>query len=489
MAENEVIIHVKSTNDTKAGFDSAKRDAEIAGEDAGQGFAAKFAARFGSFMAGTNGIGGESGSLMSALTSGPGIAGIAVAAGALLTELNGLVAGFSAATAGAGAFYILGHNTIQQLIQDYVSLQTAQEAVQKAQDKYNLDPTKSNLAALKTAQLNLAATQQGAQQDLGAAAPAVDSFAAALGRLQQAFQPVLFQVLSNAFNALAQFLPYLTPLANAFAAALSPMLIKLGEFAQSQGFQDWFKQFLALVGPSTTAILQGIGELIIAFGKFLTVLSAKDVVNAINIAFTVLVGTIEFLTQTVQIARYTWDYVWHALEQTVITVVGAILTAADTAFGWVPGLGPKLDKAKTAFDAWASGIQADLDGLQTSGNTTIGVLAGVGYAALHAFTPATPGTGPGAAKVGHLAGGGYGSGWTVVGENGPELVDLPGGSYVHPASSLSAMGAAGGPVVIQLGGGGGSQLEQIIWNWMVREVRVRGGGGKNSVQIALGQTH
>ena len=50
MADNEILIKVKSENDTKAGFDAAKTDAEVAGEDVAQGFSSRFGSRLSSLV-------------------------------------------------------------------------------------------------------------------------------------------------------------------------------------------------------------------------------------------------------------------------------------------------------------------------------------------------------------------------------------------------------------------------------------------------------
>jgi len=81
-------------------------------------------------------------------------------------------------------------------------------------------------------------------------------------------------------------------------------------------------------------------------------------------------------------------------------------------------------------------------------------------------------------------------GRTLVGEYGPEVVDLPFGSTVHSnpdTERMLAQGGSSGTQTIQLEwvGGAGDKLFEVI-----REhVRVRGGSGKNSVQIAFGQTY
>lgn len=88
--------------------------------------------------------------------------------------------------------------------------------------------------------------------------------------------------------------------------------------------------------------------------------------------------------------------------------------------------------------------------------------------------------------VGHAAEGGPRSNTVMVGEHGPELVNLPAGSRVRSNSDTRAA----------LAGGGGVQKLQIEWvggqagdeffRWLKKNIRIRVGSGPNSVQKALG---
>jgi polyhydroxyalkanoate synthesis regulator phasin len=88
--------------------------------------------------------------------------------------------------------------------------------------------------------------------------------------------------------------------------------------------------------------------------------------------------------------------------------------------------------------------------------------------------------------IGHAATGGGRTGLTWVGEQGPELVQLPTGSMVSPTGASSAQGAGGGS------GGGGvarvsidlSGVDTRILDWLRDRIRIDGGG---DVQVALGQ--
>jgi hypothetical protein len=90
--------------------------------------------------------------------------------------------------------------------------------------------------------------------------------------------------------------------------------------------------------------------------------------------------------------------------------------------------------------------------------------------------------------------GGPGGGPTLMGEEGPELVDLPPGAYVRPEATTRAraMAGGGGRAVEQLElsfgrGPSGGGIDHLFWSWLQNMVRIKGGTGPDSVQRALGQ--
>lgn len=88
--------------------------------------------------------------------------------------------------------------------------------------------------------------------------------------------------------------------------------------------------------------------------------------------------------------------------------------------------------------------------------------------------------------IGGAATGGPRGGLTWVGEQGPELVRLPGGSTVIPAgqsrSMAEAAAAGGGPMVLEIRSGG-SRLDDLLVEILRNAVRTRGG----NVQLVLGK--
>jgi hypothetical protein len=63
---------------------------------------------------------------------------------------------------------------------------------------------------------------------------------------------------------------------------------------------------------------------------------------------------------------------------TILDVFGGIVHGAARAFGWMPGIGPKLKKASAAFDSFRADVEAALSGGFKAGeNFTAGLAAGI----------------------------------------------------------------------------------------------------------------
>lgn len=144
-----------------------------------------------------------------------------------------------------------------------------------------------------------------------------------------------------------------------------------------------------------------------------------------------------------------------------LEMAGDTLRAADIAFGWIPGMGPKLHKASTQFDQFVKKVENGLKEVPDDKyidihirtifngvfNTVSGItrnLKAMGYIG-HAFGGA----------VGTAATGGSRNGPTLVGEHGPELIDAAPGSNIYSnADSLRMAGQmnSGGtaPIVVNL---------------------------------------
>jgi HAMP domain-containing protein len=149
-----------------------------------------------------------------------------------------------------------------------------------------------------------------------------------------------------------------------------------------------------------------------------------------------------------------------------MTALGAIVTGAAHAFGWMPGIGGQLRAAAANFGAFRDQVNAALDGIQDEAvNVNVGVhLSGSAAAIAAALT----GGSRSISRVRFQAHGGIAGGMTMVGERGRELVRLPQGSQVIPNGTTEAMmakaGRGGGTMQVKLVSTGGSRdwLSQAI---------------------------
>lgn len=174
-----------------------------------------------------------------------------------------------------------------------------------------------------------------------------------------------------------------------------------------------------------------------------------------------------------------WKIQWDVVKAVVTAVVSfikgawsvleAILEAPfKAAEAVIMGI---LDAIKSAISGVASAISGLVGAAKSVGN----VLGGIGSA-----------LGLASGGIVGAANGGVQSGLRLVGEHGPELVNLPTGSTVHSnANTVGMLGQGGGQVITLEFAGGQSSFDQFMLQWMKNQVRVIGGG---NVQTAFGRT-
>jgi hypothetical protein len=152
-------------------------------------------------------------------------------------------------------------------------------------------------------------------------------------------------------------------------------------------------------------------------------------------------------------------------------VAGAVLAAADFAFGWVPFIGDKIKAARAAFnenmDKIVASLRKSADEFHSWGETTVGQLDAATEAAkrlerqMAAIRPPT-----GMGNFTHFQHGGKFSGAGIVGEAGPELLIAPWlkGSQIIPNNRLGGGGGGGVAVVVNVNGyvGDSDQLAHVI---------------------------
>jgi hypothetical protein len=242
---------------------------------------------------GGNGGGGSGGGFLSFLSEGGGegssfldgivenlkligaLAPVIVPAlGAIVTEADGLLSGFTAAGLGAGSFALLAVPAIESVFSA-------------------LGDTKKQLAALP------AGTAQ--------VVDGVKDLEGAWKKASAAFAPQVFDLLNKSIGILAGLLPDVLPFAQQFATSMAPILDELGTFTVSAGFKGFLKDMQGLEGPALESISTGLAHIGGNVGKLLTVMSQKDVIDALNLAFSILDGTVIALTGGVKLSMEAWD--------------------------------------------------------------------------------------------------------------------------------------------------------------------------------------
>lgn len=214
-----------------------------------------------------------------------------------------------------------------------------------------------------------------------------------------------------------------------------------------------------------------------------------------------VVNTFKAIGQVISVAITGFGIFARAITTMATVAIGAfgrLLDGATWAFGWIPGIGDKLKRSNEQFKGWAAKVLASMntiDGKTVNVHvkaSTAGFYAAMARvrATLNDVQYASAGR-YGAMAHGGIVGaatGGIHGGLRLVGEQGPELVELPYGSKVNPAGTtrnmMQGMGAQGGA-----GGGETRAVIDIIGGnddfavFMRKMVRIYGGG---NVQAAFG---
>lgn len=229
---------------------------------------------------------------------------------------------------------------------------------------------------------------------------------------------------------------------------LSDKLPRLG--AAVSGFFDEISQGSPSANKAFADIIELVARLIIVVGRVIS-------------NFTAMYGAIR--SGALGARNAITSFAKHAVGQ-----FGVVINAAAKAFSWMPGLGPKLSAAAAAFNRFAVRVNAALDGIKDEEVRVRVTMTGPGAKAIKS----TQG-------FGARASGGIAGGWTMVGERGRELVQLPQGSRVVPNGTTEAMmasGGGGGPVevIVRPAPGAERGLAAALLQVLRFEVRTTGRG-------------
>ena len=249
---------------------------------------------------------------------------------AAAVDVTGLVSGLAAAAAGVGAFGLLAVPTFKAVTTAYTGITAAQKAYAGALALQKADPTAAHAKAAELALDKLQIAQQNQPPMILRIVSGVQGLVTQFDRMAKVMQPDILKVFNLGLKTATEVLPVLLPLAQAAAPAIEGLLKQMAGFfklsttttSDQMGpghkireivsttltpFGEFMKKITSFAGPAITAIGEGLGHVATSLGKLLTIMSKKDVVNAINIAFSILTGTINVVIFMVRRLMQNWD--------------------------------------------------------------------------------------------------------------------------------------------------------------------------------------
>jgi phage-related protein len=323
-----------------------------------------------------------------------GIAALAAVA------LGPLIAGLGLATVGFGAF-ALG------VIPEIKKVETALTATGKAGKKA------------------WAALTPGERQ-IG---HGIDKLQDAFHKITKAVQPEVIRAFGTALNIIKQIMPALTPLAKAAGKALDGFLKDIDKWLKSPSgkkFIEWMEKegpkAIATFGHALTDIVHAIGIVMYWWDRL-----GNDVIKFVKAQIPLVVHAFDSIVHAIGNVIHAVDNVIHAIGN-VVHAFGNVIHAGGNVAHAIGNIVNAVKDAVTWFGNLASAANNALGGIPGKILGSIGSMFGFASGGV----------------VGGAAAGGPRSGWTLVGEMGPELVRIPPGSQVMNNAATSAMLAGGG---------------------------------------------
>jgi hypothetical protein len=143
-------------------------------------------------------------------------------------------------------------------------------------------------------------------------------------------------------------------------AELTDMAAKIGEkiLPYAERFVKWLSDSGLLIPGLITVMGILTAAIIVQAAAW-----AMTPMGMITLAIVAIIAAIVLLQQN-------WDTVWHAIRVATAVVVDAILgffgdiiNGIASAFGWIPGIGPKLREAASAFQSWRDSVNESIRGV------------------------------------------------------------------------------------------------------------------------------
>lgn len=269
--------------------------------------------------------------------------------------------------------------------------------------------------------------------------------------------PSLQRAMPKAIDATSKALAFVTKAIVAGGAVVKSLRRNFGDLAGP--IRDLAGRFMPWVRTTFTQARQAFG-------------STSGTVNTVKGTVRALLPVVGFLAKAIgtnlrtSIVAGAWSFshvIIPALKWTVKTMlwfVGITVHAAAKAFGWVPGIGPKLRRADAQFKAFARSVNRTLDGIK---DETVTLTVKTVYKN-YGGDAAARGRYKAAGLTGR-ASGGPAHGLTLVGERGPELVDFAQPVRVISNSNSKRLlsGGSAPEVHIHLSGVVGDKTAVLRW--------------------------
>jgi hypothetical protein len=250
--------------------------------------------------------------------------------------------------------------------------------------------------------------------------------------------------LGNVFNQIR-------PMIEEIGRAFGPLSDNLGRglIAMLQNALPGILRATEAAGPLIQVLadnLPGLGD---EMGKFFdhikngapdAAVFFNDLLHAVRLVIRILANLIDGLTQMYSVARK----VMVGLVSLFINWASAAVGAAAIAFGWMPGIGPKLNAAAHQMANFKERWNGYLRQMPSEKTFTVRFRVLGQSAASAAIRTARLLNGMDHGGIKGAADGGLKNGLTWVGESGPELVKLPPGAQVSTAGDSARMAGAGG---------------------------------------------
>lgn len=280
------------------------------------------------------------------------------------------------------------------------------------------------------------------------------------GKIFRDFGKPFVQPVADFFVGLGDLLDKLKPKFTELGNVLGPLTDKVGD-----GILGFLEKNLPAITDAIEAaspIVETLanhlsGGLADAFESFFG--SLEDAGPDARVFFEDLLGAVEIaikgLGKFIEAGAHLWVAIRPAVQEMTRKFMDAMLFVAEAAvraFGWVPGLGDKLAEARNGIAKFRKQVNDELDKINRNINITVRT---------HYTDPKTGrgwSSGQGQSRDNGKASGGItGSGLTWVGEYGPELLNMPAGSAVRSAGDSKRLASAGGG-----GRGGGPMVVNLV---------------------------